>query len=187
MLGRVCGSDGSHASNATLTARLKLRARFIHNVTSRPTHLHQTSSSLFVSFPSAPPLWSECCFFSSSLSPPLFVSLFLSLICFTIEFHISFRIYFPPIFLFTKFNFFFFFSYFLSFICTSFIVQSASSIYVHVYYTLLPMDCRIGFPPPHLQGRIFLLVAALKPGWSPNYFWLMGIGSFSHRNEVVRD
>jgi len=140
----VYGSDGSHASNATLTARLKLRARFIHNVTSSPTHLHQTSGGLFVSFPSAPPLWSEWCFLSSSLSPPLFVSLFLPLICFIIEFHIRFRIHFSPIFLFKKFKIFL---CFLSFITPSFIFQSASSIYVHVYCTALTMGCRIGSPP----------------------------------------
>jgi hypothetical protein len=86
--------------------------------------------------------------------------LFLPLICFIIEFHIRFRIHFPPIFLFKKYKFC---SCFLSFISASFIVQSASSIYVHVHYTAPTMGCRIGFPPLPLQGRIFLLVVVLKP------------------------
>jgi hypothetical protein len=122
--------------------RAWLRARFIHNVTSRPTDLHKTSGSLFVSFPSAPPLWSESCFFSSSLYPLLFDSLFLPLIYFIIEFHIRFRIDFHPIFLFTKFKFFLIF-------CLSFLLLYRS---VCLFYSCA---CMLHYTNYGLHGRIF--------------------------------
>jgi len=164
VLGRVCGSDGSHASCATLTARLKLRAPFIHNVTSSPTHLHQTSSGLFVTFPSAPPLWSECCFFIIPLFPllylfPCFSLLFASLQNFIFAF-VSTFLQFSFL---QNLNFFYMFSVFHLYV----LYRSVCLFYLRaciLHSSTYGLQDRIPHPPPSpLQGRIFLLVAALKP------------------------